>query len=174
MITFKCLKCDAECSVEDSLAGEKHECSSCGNVHIVPGPAAEEKCAATDEQIKEPPVANPCCMSDGDKLWSLGSHLGIFIAGTIPFANILLPLLVLCIKKDTMPQLAMDARKAINFQLSMTIYTAVAALTFFIFIGMFLVPALIIFNMVYSILTAVKVSKCEDFEYPITIKFIDE
>ena len=78
------------------------------------------------------------------------------------------------IKKDEMPFAADQAKEALNFQLSMTIYFLVAFLTIFILIGFVLVPAVVLFDFILIIII-IATTRANDgilFRYPLTIRFV--
>ena len=90
----------------------------------------------------------------------------------IPFGNIIGPLVLWAIKKDETPSVNEHGKESVNFQISMTIYTIVAALSTFILIGFVLLPAVIVLNIVLVIIAGVKAANGEFYRYPLTIRFI--
>ncbi len=114
------------------------------------------------------------------RVWSMFCHLSaLAMLIGIPFGNILGPLFVWLFKKNEMPSVDKEGKKALNFQISMTLYLFVlgvsAFLLIFIFIGYLLIPVfflVIIADFVLIIIASVKVSNGEIFKYPMTIEFI--
>ena len=90
----------------------------------------------------------------------------------IPFGNILGPLVLWAIKKDEMPSVNEHGKESINFQISMTIYTIIAGLSILIAIGIVLLPAIIVLNLVLVVIAGVKAANGEFYRYPLTIRFI--
>jgi len=90
----------------------------------------------------------------------------------IPFANILGPLIIWLVKRNEYPLVDQQGKEALNFQISMTIYSVVAFALSFVIIGIPLLIALLILNLVMIIIAAVKTSKGEPHRYPITIRLI--
>ena len=99
--------------------------------------------------------------------------LGLAGLTAIPFANVLAPLILWLWKRDTVPGVDAHGKEAINFQLSMSIYTILAAFSIFIVIGVVLLPAVLITNLVLIIKASVKASRGEFYQYPLTIRFIN-
>jgi uncharacterized Tic20 family protein len=62
--------------------------------------------------------------------------------------------------------------EAVNFNISLTIYGFVAALTILMVIRIVLLPALIIAAVVLVIIAELKASNGELYRYPLTIRFI--
>ncbi|MFH1691735.1 MAG: DUF4870 domain-containing protein [Candidatus Omnitrophota bacterium] len=114
------------------------------------------------------------------RVWAMFCHLSaLAMLIGIPFGNVLGPLIVWLCKKNEIPAVEQEGKKALNFQISMTVYIFVlgvsAFLLIFIFIGYFLIPVLflaLIADFILTIIAAVKISNGESFEYPMVIKFI--
>ena len=105
--------------------------------------------------------------------WAIFCHLSavcIFIVP--PIGNILGPLVIWLIKKNEMPSVDVEGKSSVNFQISMTIYTAIASILCLVGIGFLLLPPLLLANVILVISAAVKTSNGENFQYPCTIHFI--
>ena len=63
-----------------------------------------------------------------DRQWSLICHLSGLSGYIIPFGHILAPMVVRALKKDQYPMVEKHAREVINFQISFTIWMAIAAM----------------------------------------------
>ena len=108
-----------------------------------------------------------------ERNWAMFCHLSALVSIVgIPFGNILGPLTLWLIKKDEFPIVDVEGREALNFQLSMTIYSMGAFMLCFVFIGFLLIIPLIIANLIFVIVAAVKASNGESYQYPLTIRFI--
>ncbi|MGB0744508.1 MAG: DUF4870 domain-containing protein [Opitutales bacterium] len=90
----------------------------------------------------------------------------------VPFGNILGPLVMWLVKKEEMPFVDECGKEALNFQISMTIYTIIAGLSVLIFIGFLLLPGIIVLNLVLTIIASLKASEGTCYEYPLTFRFI--
>ena len=105
--------------------------------------------------------------------WGMFCHLLAFagILG-VPFGNILGPLVLWLIKKDEIPFVDDQGKEVLNFQISLTIYAAVAAPLCLIIIGFFLLGAILIGCLVLTIIGAVRANDGERYRYPFAIRFI--
>ena len=115
-------------------------------------------------------------MSEYDKdtrMWGMFCHLAA-LAGVIgiPLANIIGPLIIWLIKKESSPFIDDQGKESLNFQISMTIYMFVAALLLIVVIGIVLLPALAVVDVIFVIIAAIKTNNGESYHYPITIRFI--
>ncbi len=104
--------------------------------------------------------------------WGMACHLSALAGYIIPFGNIIGPLVVWLIKKDEFQFVNSQGKESLNFQLSMTIYALVSAVLIFVIIGIPLLIALGLANLILVILAAVKASSGEPYQYPATIRFI--
>lgn len=66
-----------------------------------------------------------------------------------------------------------NAKNALNWQVSATIYAVISVLLILVIVGIVLLALLGIANMVFSIVAALKASDGEAWKYPLAIKFID-
>ena len=54
----------------------------------------------------------------------------------------------------------------------MTIYMVISGILMLVFIGFFLIIILMLLNIVYTIIAAIKASEGDSYSYPFTIRFI--
>ena len=113
----------------------------------------------------EVPIA-PVAQNSDDKTWGLLCHLSPLVAGFIG------PLVIWLVKKDHSPFLEDQGKEALNFQISIMIYLGAAALSFIVCIGIVLLPAVAIFNVVMVIVAAIKANEGKPYRYPACIRLI--
>ena len=111
-------------------------------------------------------------ISKEERNWAMGAHLSTFLGSVIPFANIIAPLIVWLVKKDEMTFASEQAKEALNFQITVTIASFVAAILIFVFIGFLLLPLILITDIVLTIMAAIKASEGEGYRYPMTLRLI--
>jgi len=105
--------------------------------------------------------------------WAMACHLAaLALYVGIPFGNIFGPLLVWLLKKDQIPVVNDQGREALNFNISMTLYTVVCFLLVFFLVG---IPALMVLPFIHVLLVVIAASRAANGEvhrYPFTINFI--
>lgn len=111
----------------------------------------------------QPP--QPMSPSD-EKTWATLVHIGSL------FFNILAPLIGFLILKDRGPFVRSHTAAALNFQLSLLIYAIVGAVLTLVLVGFLVLIAIAVLNLVCSIIAAVKASRGEWYQYPLTIRFV--
>jgi uncharacterized protein len=107
------------------------------------------------------------------RMWATFAHLAALAGYPLPAVGwILGPLVVWLIKKDEFPFVNEHGKEAMNFQISMFIYSIVAGLLCFICVGFVLLGAVVVADIVFMILAAIKANQGQHFRYPLTIRLI--
>lgn len=106
-----------------------------------------------------------------ERNWAMFCHLG-GLAYFIPFGNIIVPLILWSMRKDESELVNREGKKALNFQISVTLYMLIASVLIFVLVGILFLVILGLLQLIFVILAVVKTLNDEEFEYPMTIKFI--
>ena len=119
------------------------------------------------ETLPPPPQA---MTAEDERLWSVIAHLGAL------FSSFWVPLVVFLLYKDRSEYVAEHAKEALNFQISVVIYAAIATVFCVTIIGLVIgVPMFIaigILHFVFCLIATVKASNSENYRYPLAIRFI--
>lgn len=121
----------------------------------------------TTPQYPQPaaqPGPQPMNPSD-EKMWATLIHVG----GIFYFLPSLIGYLVL---KDRGPFVRAHTATALNFQLTMLIASLVGTVLSIIGIGLVILLAVYVVNIVFSIIAAVTANKGEWYTYPLSISFV--
>lgn len=109
----------------------------------------------------------------GDALnWAMLCHLVALLAMPFGFGHIVAPLVVWLIKRDDHPFIDDQGKESLNFQISMTIYGAVLVPTVCIGVGLVLLPALLVVNVVFIVIASVSAGRGEWYRYPLSIRLV--
>lgn len=122
---------------------------------------------ATTSQPPAPP-SNP----SADNSLAVVMQLLGFAGFVFPFGNIIAPLILWLIKRAESPLLDRAGKEVLNFQISYTIYAAVAGILCFVLIGFLVLPVVFILWVVLMVVAAVKTSNGEEYKYPFTIRLL--
>lgn len=107
------------------------------------------------------------------RIWGMLCHLSALLGILgIPFGNLIGPLVIWLLKRNTYPFVDQQGREALNFQISMTIYTLFAALLYFLKMGMFLLLIIAGINFILVIIASLKAYNGETYRYPFTLQLI--
>ncbi|CAI9391112.1 hypothetical protein MICABA_01666 [Microbacterium sp. T2.11-28] len=101
-----------------------------------------------------------------EKLWSTLVHVGGIFFGFLP------ALIGYLVMKDRGPFVRSHTSTALNFQLTLLIAEVVGWLTSWLLIGFFIVFAVYIVRIVFSIIAAVKANQGQWYKYPLSITFL--
>lgn len=121
--------------------------------------------------MSELPTSPSPGLSPQVRNWALGAHLSALI-GAVVWLAFLGPLVVWLVKRDEHPFIAAHATEALNFNLSVLLYSVVAAILAVVLIGIPILIGIAIAWLVLTILAAVKAVNGEEYRYPLTIRFI--
>ena len=108
------------------------------------------------------------------RMWAMFCHLsGLAVFTSVPFANVIAPLIIWQVKKDEHPYVDRHGKEALNFQISMAIYGLVVFISGFATCGLTWLAGLplLLADLVVIIIAGVKANNNEPFEYPLCIRF---
>ena len=120
----------------------------------------------SEAPLEQPVASCPAKVEDKNaRTFAMLCHLlGIF--------GFLGPLIVWLIKKDDHKFIDTQGKAALNWQISVVIYSFVSWLLIFLVIGVVLLPALMVMNLIFCIIGAVKANDGIEYSYPLAIKFL--
>ncbi len=126
-------------------------------------------------------MAQDTNLTQEERTFGMLVQLAALVLFVVPsFGNIIGPLVVWLLKKDQSAWIDRQGKKALNFQISIVIYTLVAFVLMFILVltvvgiplAVFLALGLVFFWLAMVVIASVKVQNGEDFNYPLSIPFI--
>ena len=125
-----------------------------------------------DQQPLPPPPPAPATSSD-IRTWCVLCHAAALLGLFFHFLGHLLgPLIVWLVKRGDSPEVDAHGKESLNFQISMLIYDAIAAILCVVLIGIPILIALWVLNTVLVIIASIQASEGKFYRYPITIRLI--
>jgi uncharacterized protein len=132
-----------------------------------------------DKPVKADSSAATSSAANNDKTYGMICHLSAFAAYVLPVAGALVgPLVAWMVLKDRSSFADQHGKESLNFQLTLTLISAVAIGLTFVTLGvaaLFLWPLLFVLPIVQAIfivLATIAAGNGEKYEYPLTIKFL--
>lgn len=113
-------------------------------------------------------------IEDWEQSWALWAHVGALLA-TIPsgfLLQFLVPLIIWLSQRDRSDFVADHAREALNFHLSLLLWTLIGLALSFVCVGFVILAAVPIVMIVCGILAAIAASRGEYYRYPVTFRFV--
>ncbi|MCV4284846.1 DUF4870 domain-containing protein [Pseudomonas capsici] len=104
--------------------------------------------------------------------WAMFCHLAAFGLFVFPFGNLLGPLIVWQLKKDTDPFLDAQGKEALNFQITVSIAMTISLLMVVVVIGVAMMMLVGIGALILTIIAAVKANEGLDYRYPFTWRLL--
>ena len=111
-------------------------------------------------------------VSAEEKQWGMFAHLAALAGIVIPLGNLLGPLIVWLVKKDTMPFVADQGKEALNFNITVFIAAFISGILTLVLIGFLLLIVVGIAWLVLTVLAALAANKGEAYRYPFTLRLI--
>ncbi|HEV8694926.1 MAG TPA: DUF4870 domain-containing protein [Lysobacter sp.] len=108
-----------------------------------------------------------------EKTWGMLAHLSSLAVFIIPFfGNVLGPLVVWLVKKDTMPFVADQGKEALNFNITVALAAIISSILMLVVIGFLLLAVIAVGWLVLTILAAIESNKGVAYRYPFTLRLI--
>jgi hypothetical protein len=111
-------------------------------------------------------------LSVDEKNWAMLCHLSGLIGFYFPLGGIIGSILLWSSKKAGSAWVDQNGKNAVNFNLSILLYSILSIPLMFIVIGFFIVGILVVLKIVCIIIASISAAKGEHFKYPLTIPFI--
>jgi len=126
----------------------------------------------TSSPLPPPAPVNVSTIAN-QRTWAAFIHASALLGVFIHFPGHLLgPLILWLVKRDDSPELDAHGKEAVNFQISMLIYSAIAAVFCLVLVGFVFLAILWILNAIFVIIAAIQASDGKFYRYPMTIRFI--
>jgi uncharacterized Tic20 family protein len=111
-------------------------------------------------------------MDKETRTWAMLLHLSLLAGYVIPLAGLVAPIIIWQIKKDELPGIDAHGKMALNFIISMFLYSLIAFVLTFVVIGVFLFFVLAAAGVIMPIIAGIKANNGELWNYPLVIKFM--
>jgi uncharacterized Tic20 family protein len=133
------------------------------DMNMEPGPSSEFE-----------PEQDPADVKTERSLAMICHLLGLCLFLSIPLANIAGPLVLWLIKKDDYPFVDDQGKEAVNFQITviLAIFACVPLIPLF-FIGIPLILAVVIADVIFIIKAAMEASEGEVYRYPYCLRLVN-
>ena len=106
-------------------------------------------------------------MSDSDqRLWATLAHICPIILSFIA------PLVIWLVYLERGRYVEDQAKEALNFQITVTIAATISSILIFAFIGIVLLPAVLIVALVLMIMAAIAANKGQAYRYPVSLRLV--
>lgn len=118
------------------------------------------------------PMGPTSLQTSEEKQMGMFLHLsGLAFALVFPL-GIVLPIILWQTQKEKMPALDAHGKMVTNWMISATIYFFVSFVLMFVLIGFLTAFAVFLLAIIFPIVGGIKANNGEDWNYPLTIKFL--
>ena len=99
-------------------------------------------------------------------------HLGALAGFLLPFGSLVAPFVMWIAGRDLDPVVERAGREALNFQLSILVYLLLAFALTMAFIGVLILPLLVVMQFVLTIAAARRAAAGFEYRYPLTFRMV--
>ena len=145
-------------------------CSNCGS-QLPDGTSFCSDCGTSVKAVPDTPSGSGMDTRD-EKMWATICHLAGLAYYFGGFGGIIATVVVWLLKRNDSPVIDAHGKAAVNFQITMIILSMISFILAFVGIGIILLFALIILNLVFVIIAAIKANNGELYRYPLSLKLI--
>ena len=111
--------------------------------------------------------------SSSVRTWCILVHATALVGFLVPVAgHIVGPLIVWLAKRQDSPEIDAHGKESMNFQISMLIWNAIAAILIIVLIGIPILILLHILNIIFVIVASIQASEGKLYRYPLAIRLI--
>jgi len=107
-----------------------------------------------------------------ERQWAMLLHFSLLAGFVVPFAGLIVPIIIWQLKKDEFPGIDAHGKVVVNWMISGIIYGAVCSLLIFILIGIPLLIVLGALAVIFPIIGGIKANNGELWKYPLSIPFL--
>jgi len=116
-------------------------------------------------------VSTPIPTQD-ERTWGMLAHLSSFAGLIVPLGSVLGPLVVWLIKRDQSEFVADQGKEALNFNITVILAAAACWALVFVFIGILLFVALLVYWLAMTIIAGIRASEGNRYRHPITLRLV--
>jgi uncharacterized Tic20 family protein len=107
------------------------------------------------------------------RTWCALCHASALLGVFLHFPGHLFgPLIVWLVKRGDSPEIDAHGKEALNFQISMLIYTLISGVFCLVLIGFLFLAILWVLNAILVIIASIQASEGKFYRYPMTIRFL--
>lgn len=120
------------------------------------------------------PALDPTRPTKEERTWAMIAHLSAYLGHFIPgLGQIIGPLIVWLLKRDSSAFVANQAKEALNAQITLTILFMIAFVLCWVLIGFAMLAVLWIADVVLVIIAAVNAYDGKAYRYPFILRLVD-
>ncbi len=113
-------------------------------------------------------------VNDDDRTWGSMAHLSALCGLLIPFGSLLGPLIMWRTRGRRTPFVGDQALEALNFNISVALAFLAGLALVWLFIGILMIAALVIYWIVMTVLATIKAGEGHSYRYPLTLRLIKQ
>lgn len=126
---------------------------------------------STDELFSEQQLPNPDLLGQTEDTYSSMMHSSQLAGMFVPGLGLIAPIGLWIYGKDKSETVNRHGLHIINWMISLYILMFVVFCLCFVFVGLFIMPFLLLTSLIFPIIGAVKASNGKEWKYPLSFQF---
>jgi len=114
----------------------------------------------------------PAEIEQQTRQWATILHISLLAGFLIPYGGLIIPVVIWQFKRNELPGIDPHGKVVVNWIISLIIYSIICVPLCFIFIGFFLLMALVVLHVIFPIVGGLKANSGEVWKYPLSISFL--
>lgn len=106
-------------------------------------------------------------LTSEERTWGMASHLSSLAGFVIPFGNVVGPLVVWLVKRESSAFVDEQGKESLNFEISIAIGFAISVVLMIVGIGFLTLFALAILQVILAIMAAMAANSGTHYRYPL-------
>jgi uncharacterized Tic20 family protein len=107
-----------------------------------------------------------------ERQWAMLCHLSAMLMYATGIGGFVAPLVIWLLKRDEMPFVADQGRETLNFQITIMLALCAAGILMWVLVGFVLLPLLLLFHFIVTILASVRASEGIAYRYPFCLRLL--
>lgn len=107
-----------------------------------------------------------------ERTWGMIVHLSSLSGFLFGAGWIIAPLIIWLVKREEMPFVNQEGKKALNFQITMAIAAIISGILIIVLVGFVGLLAIAILQIIFPIMAGLKANEGESYTYPLSIPFL--
>ncbi|HSW44611.1 MAG TPA: DUF4870 domain-containing protein [Phycisphaerae bacterium] len=117
-------------------------------------------------------INGPAAVDQQTRQWAMFLHLSLLAGFLVPFAGLLVPIVIWQLKKEELPGIDAHGKIAVNWIISAILYAVVCILLVFVIVGIPLLIALGTVGIIFPIVGGINANNGKVWRYPLSITFL--
>lgn len=106
------------------------------------------------------------------RIWCMLCHLSALLGYLVPFAHVLVPLIIWVSRRNAIPGVDDAGRESLNFQLTVSLFGLIGVMLSAVFVGLVMLFVLVVFHVSMTLFATLQAQRGKQVRYPVCLRII--